>query len=77
MYDLEEVRGKAKLKHVELSRKLHSKAMTYIERVGADRDGALSRYHGVLRSFRWIVMAADERNAGHVDKLTQLRVLFE
>lgn len=40
-------------------------------------DGALGRNHGVLRSIRKIVKAADESHAKHLNTLTKLRLLFE
>lgn len=46
------------------------------EYIGVDLDGALSCYHGVLRSIRGIAKLTDERNAGHASTMTQLRLLL-
>lgn len=77
VYDLEKVCDSVRLEHEELLQKLLTKAKLSKERTSADCDGALSRYHGILRSIWVIVKEAEERDAGHADKLTQLRLLFK
>lgn len=77
LYDLEEERKKATMEQEELLQKLRTEVELFENYIGAERDSALSHYHGVLRSFREIVNVADERDAGHADRLTQLRLLFE
>lgn len=74
LYDLGEVRDETKLEHEKLLKKLHPDAKTSEELIVAEHDGGSSRYHAKLRSIRGIVKAADERNTGHADTLTQLRL---
>lgn len=56
---------------------VQTEAKTSEECIETMRDAALSRYRGVLRSFRGIVKAADERIAGQASTLNQLQLLFE
>lgn len=56
---------------------VHIRAKRMEEHIGAERDGALSCYHGLLQSVREVVKATDEPNAGRADTLTQLRLSFE
>lgn len=56
---------------------MRSEARTFEERIDAEREGALLLYHGVQRSIRVTVKAADERNAVHADTLIQLQLLFK
>lgn len=63
--------------HDEFVQKLRVDAETSEKRIETERDSALFRYRCVLRSIRGIFKAADERHAGHVGTLTQLRLLFE
>lgn len=67
---------KAKHEHEMLLKKVRTVMKTSEEHTRAERNGAFSRYHGMLRSNRVIVNAADERNAGHADTLIQLRLFF-
>lgn len=77
LYDLQEVREKANLEHEKLLTKVQAEGKKSEKYIGAEQGGAFSCYHGVLRSIQGIVKAADESIAGHVDVLTQLRLLFE
>lgn len=77
LYDLEEVHDKARLEHEEVLQKSRTEAKMSEERIGADREGAFSLYHGLSHSIRDIVKAADERNAGHADTSTQFQLLCE
>lgn len=57
--------------------KVRSEAKSAEDRLVAERDGDLSRYHGVLRPVCLIVKAGDESNSKHTDTLTKLHLLFE
>lgn len=57
--------------------KLRPEAKLAEDRLEGERDGALSCYHGVLRSVWAIVKSGDEPNANHADTLTKLLLLFK
>lgn len=65
------------LKHANIFKKLVFLVNTTGECIGAEREGALFCYYGVLRSVLVIIKAADECNAVYADTLAQLRLLFE
>lgn len=44
---------------------------------GAEWDGALSCYHGVVQLILGFLKGADERNSSHAGTLTTLCLLFE
>lgn len=50
LHDLEEVSNTAKRVHENLFKKLRIETKTYEERIGCELDGAIYRYHGMLRS---------------------------
>lgn len=75
LYVLKKVQGKPKLEYKKVLKKVWAKKKVCEEHIGAERNGALSLYHGVLRSFLGVVRAAGERNAGHADTLTQLQFM--
>lgn len=56
---------------------MRSEAKTSEERGGAKRDGARSRYHGVLRSIREVVKAVDRREAGRANISAHLPLLIK
>lgn len=58
-------------------KKIVAGAKTVDERTVAQRDGALSRYHSLLRFISGIVETVDKRDAGNADILTQLRLFLE
>lgn len=74
LYNLEDVRNKSKLDHGELLQKLYTESKSSEDCIGAERDGAPSRVHGVLRSIRGIFKAANERNSGCTDTMNHLRI---
>lgn len=57
-------------------KKLRTNAKRSGKSTSAACDGALSHYHGALRSVRGNVVAAFECNAGHASTLALLRLLF-
>lgn len=57
-------------------KKVQTEAKTSEKHIVAEWDGALSRFHGVLRTIRRIIKAGVERNAGHADTSTQPQLLF-
>lgn len=65
--DLEGARDQAERERERLVNKAQLDAKTSKNQINAERYGALSRYHGVLRSVWGIIKAADERGAGHND----------
>lgn len=59
MFDLEEVRDKAKLKLEKLLKKIRAGPKISEEHISAEGNGALSCCYGVLRSVRGIVKAVN------------------
>lgn len=70
-------RDEARRQHEESMQKLRVEAKASEERIVAEQDGALLRYHGVVRSIRGIIKASEERHAGHANKFTPLQLLLE
>lgn len=50
MSEIEDVRNRAKLVQEKLMKKLRAEAKTSEEDIGAEGNGAVYRYHGVLQS---------------------------
>lgn len=69
--------NKGKVEHESLLKKIQVEKKKSEGHISAERDGAFSRYHGVLRLIWAIVRAADERNAGHANTLTHLQHFFQ
>lgn len=63
--------------HQVAAAKVRSEAKSAVDRLITGRDGAMSRYHDVLRSVRSIVKSGDEPNYRLTDTLTKLRFLFK
>lgn len=62
-----DARDKAVRVNEELVRKIRTETNVSEDRVIAGRNGAPSRYHGVLQSTRDTAKAANERNASYSD----------
>lgn len=75
--DSEDARDKAEQEHKNFVRKVRSKTKVLEDHIIAEQARALSCYHGVLRSVRDIVKAADECNVSHADTLFQMQFLFK
>lgn len=71
------MRDKAKMEHEELLKKVQALAKTSEEHIDYEQNGALSRFHVVLRLHRGIIKAAGDSNAGHDNTLSQLRLFLK
>lgn len=77
MPDLEDACDKAGREHGNFAREIQTKSKALEDHIIANWDVALNSYCGVLRFVWGIVKAADERSAGHTNKLKHLRLFFE
>lgn len=75
--DLKDARDKVGRKHENLVGRIQTETKSSEKHITVERDNTLSRYHGVLRSVRGIVRAADECNTRHPNTLAQLRLFFK
>lgn len=77
LFDLKDARNKTEREHEELVKNICTETKMLEDHVVAEWNGALSCYHGLLRSIRGIVSSDDENSASHTDTLTHLRLLLE
>lgn len=66
-------RDEMQRKHNDILKRIRTKTMTGENLINAKRDGALSRYYGVLWSISDLVKAADKRDVNYTDMLTLLQ----
>lgn len=77
LFDLEVAHDKRPQNRENLLKKIRTKAGTSEGHIIAERELALFRYHGVLRSVSGNVKAVDVCNADHTDALKQLELLSQ
>lgn len=77
LFDLDDTRNKGEQECKDFLKKARVDAKTSEEHIVAERDGAFSSSHSVLRSIRRHVEREDECDAGYTDTLTQLQLLFD